>query len=323
MKTFRVLTIDGGGIRGVIPAKWLEKIESRLDKKIYESFDMVVGTSTGSILCAAVSLGKDIKQSSELYNQFGNVIFPKQEVKAKFGWFNEVRTLTEPEYPEIPLAETLQKFFAIDTKLSACKIPTVIISYDVFRRHMFLMKSYDAHTDSIPVWEACKASSSAPTYFPAHILKHSGTDRPLIDGGVFANNPTIMAVSEAIRLKNKNSIRQLQEDTRIQVVSLGTGNLQRPISIDQAVSWGSLSWIKPIIDVMYDSSSEHSHFCAHHILTDENYVRLQVDLNGVNDNMDDGSAENINELRNLADGLFDTTDGQAKLDRIVEMLTNE
>lgn len=318
MRYFRVLAIDGGGIRGVIPATWLGRIAAHLSTPIVDKIDLIVGTSTGSILASAVALGKDIAECSCLYEQFGSTIFPRRFLE-KNGWLNFGRVIG-PEYADHPLEVALQRFFSIGTTLEECKKPTVIVSYDVLRRTMFLLKSYDPSTSGIPVWEACKASSSAPTYFPAHILTHQDMERPLIDGGVFANNPSILALSEAIRLQGKTSIRDLQQDTRIVMISLGTGSLQRRISIVQAREWGAIAWLKPILDVMFDSSSEHSHFCAHHILTGENYVRVQVDLDDVNDDMDDASEENINALKNLAEAHFDSVDGQAKLDRIIGLL---
>ncbi len=320
MKRFKVLAIDGGGIRGVIPAVWLTHIASQISGRLVDKFDLIVGTSTGSILSAAVALGKNIEECSGLYDQFGPTIFPRRFLE-KNGWRN-FGSVLGPEYSDKPLESALQRFFSIGTKLVHCEKPTVIVSYDVFMRAMFLLKSYDDSTSDIPVWEACKASSSAPTYFPAHILKYQQISRPLIDGGVFANNPSILALSEAIRLQEKGSIREFQQDTRIVLISLGTGSLQRRISIQNALEWGALAWLKPILDVMSDGSSEHAHFCAHHILTDENYVRLQVDLEGVNDDMDDASAENINALRNVATGLFSSTDGEAKLERILRLLSD-
>jgi len=321
MKPFRVLSIDGGGIRGVIPATWLVHIQRKLGKPLYEYFDLIAGTSTGSILGAAVALGKDIEDCYRLYDQFGPTIFPRRFTE-KNGWTFFGRA-TGPEYFEAPLADALQRLFAIDTALNDCKRRFIAVSYDVFQRNMFLMKSYDEATSQIAVWEACKASSSAPTYFPAHILCHDGARRPLIDGGVFANNPAVLAVSEAIQIVGKQSIRDLQSEYKIVMISLGTGSMQRPVSITNATAWGAINWIKPFLDVTFDSSSELSHFCAHHLLTKVNYVRLQVDLQGVNDDMDDASEDNINALKSVASSLFVTTDGQEKLERIISLLEDE
>lgn len=320
MKKFRILAIDGGGIRGVIPAVWLAGLAKKLPDPLAGNFDLIVGTSTGSILATAIGLGKNVESCVDLYNTFGNKIFPRKFFD-KNGW-SFVSKWIEPTYSDQPLADALQRLFSIDATLAQCTRPTMIVSYDVLGRNMYLMKSYDKSTSSIPVWEACKSSSSAPTYFPAHILKHDNAQRPLIDGGVFANNPSILAISEAVRINKRESLRDFHLDGQIALVSLGTGSLQRRIHPEDARTWGPVQWVRPLLDVMFDGSSELSHFCAHHILTSKNYVRMQVDLNGVNDDMDDASTDNIEALKTVALSLLDSPEGSEKVDQIVALLTS-
>ena len=97
------------------------------------------------------------------------------------------------------------------------------------------------------MWEVCKASSAAPTYFPAHILNLGGADVPLIDGGVFANNPTAGAIAEGVRINKAlgNAGHDLDEFV---VASFGTGEATRPIEAKQALQWGALEWAVPIVD---------------------------------------------------------------------------
>jgi patatin-like phospholipase/acyl hydrolase len=185
---------------------------------------------------------------------------------------------------------------------------------------MFLLRSYEEETAAVPLWEACKASSSAPTYFPAHILEHAHAERPLIDGGVIANNPSMLAISEAIRLKDCESMREFHKQNEVVLVSLGTGSLQRKIKPTDAKSWGAIHWIRPLIDVLFDGTAELSNYCANQLVSPKNYVRLQVDLHGVNDDMDDASIENIGLLKTLASHYASSDDGKRNFEKIVSLL---
>lgn len=189
---------------------------------------MIVGTSTGAILAVAIAMGKDLDKCATLYDAFGPEIFP-QDLPQKKHWYDWKRW-AEPTYRDTPLGDALQKLFALDTTLDKCKTNTLVTAYNVFTRNLFLLKSYDSETSDIMAWEACKASCSAPTYFPAHILDHRNARKPLVDGGIFANNPALLAIAEAIKLANKDSIKELHANNdEIVLLSLGTGSLQRPI----------------------------------------------------------------------------------------------
>jgi uncharacterized protein len=302
VSSYRILSIDGGGIRGIIPAIWLSRLQKDLDKPLKEYFDLIVGTSTGAIIAASVALGKDIEQCVKLYEDHGTRIFPRRTVES-IGWGLPIKIqnlLFGPAYDEEPLGTALRELFAADTKLQAAKRRLLIPCYDAFNRQMFLMKSYEDDSSEIPVWEACKSSCSAPSYFPAHVLDHGGAKRPLVDGGVLANNPSMLAVAEALQISRKKGIRDFQKDAHFSMISLGTGNLVRKITIDEAKIWGAIQWLRPIIDVLFDASAEVAHHCARQIISPGNYERLQVELHGANDDMDDASESNVNALKALA-----------------------
>ncbi|HXA25288.1 MAG TPA: patatin-like phospholipase family protein [Acetobacteraceae bacterium] len=309
MSTFRILAIDGGGIRGVIPAIFLAKIAAHLGGGPLSShFDLIAGTSTGSLIAAAAACDENIQECVDLYRLLGPEIFPPMTVGHRERKWTDIFKLG-PSYSDKPLANALQKMFGLTRKLSDANTRLMITSYDVLNRQIYLMRSHEQATSVIPMWEACKASCSAPTYFPAHILTADGVERPLIDGGVFSNNPSTLAVSEAIRIARKDGIRDFQKENRIVLVSLGSGNLLRKISVDQARDWGPLRWIKPLIDVLLDGTAEAAHISARHIVTSANYVRWQVDLSDVNDDLDDASSENIDALQGLANAYLDCDDG--------------
>lgn len=326
MAAFRVLTIDGGGVRGLIPAIWLAHLETLTGKKTFELFDLIVGTSGGSIVGAAAALGNDVALSTRLYDEYGQDIFP--DAKTTYGplgiWGPLLKTwggLVGPAYEEAELGSALQKVFGTGTLMSQCKVRFVAPAYDTASRAVQLLKSFEgAYADS-PIWEVCKASSSAPTYFPAHEMPCDGLVRPLIDGGVFANNPSMLGVGEALSLSHADGSKVQVEDLR--VVSLGAGNMKRPITRDDAKTWGSASWIRPLLDVIFDGTSEMSHLTAKALLGQEQYVRLQVQLVNVRDDLDDASRENLDRLRVIAVDFTQSDAGKFQFEQALRLLDIE
>jgi patatin-like phospholipase/acyl hydrolase len=316
---FRILSIDGGGIRGVIPAIWLSKIQDTLEKPLSECFDLMIGTSTGSIVAAAASIDLDIKDTIDLYSEFGPKIFPA-DLMAKNKWTIIDKLLGGPVYSDVPLEDALKKLFGLGRRLGEANTRLFIPSYDVYNRSMYNFRSYVEEHTGIPIWEACKASSSAPTYFPAHVFETNFTQVPLIDGGVFANNPTLLGIAEAVEIHNKDSMAALEDDFQIVVVSLGTGNMLRRIEIEQALEWGPMNWVRPVIDVLFDGSSEVANHCARLLVSDKNYIRVQVSLHQVSDDLDDASQDNIIRLKNIATHHIEHDDGPAILARIATLL---
>ena len=168
---FRVLSIDGGGIRGIIPAHWLDRLRQRLKtNKLSEHFDLIVGTSTGSLLSAAIAFDyprgdQDIRLSS-IYKKNGKRIFEKRDVSEYLWNFPYL----SPQYDADDLGACLREVFSEGAFLSDSPSKLCITSYDVFSRNPYIMRSYSESGASIKLWEACKASCSAPTYFfrPSH-----------------------------------------------------------------------------------------------------------------------------------------------------------
>ena len=207
--------------------------------------------------------------------------------------------------------------------LKQLKVDCLIVTYDALNRRPRLLRSWDEIDSNIAVWEACKASCSAPTYFPAHIVNFDGVPCPLIDGGVVANNPSSLALAHAIKKQRKGDLTAFEASNEVVVISLGTGNLTRPIKIEEARQWGTAQWALPILDVVFDGTSSADELVCEAILNDDSYVRLQVDLRAASDDMDDASEDNINEL--LADAMryIADNDGKRNFDRIVELLGHE
>ncbi|NEP76766.1 MAG: patatin-like phospholipase family protein, partial [Okeania sp. SIO3B3] len=126
------------------------------------------------------------------------------------------------------------------------------------------------------LWEICISSSSAPTYFPAYEFKNGDLSLPHIDGGIAANNPTLAAISYAIKLGHK------LED--ISIISIGTGETSQPYSYKQIVEWGLAEWAIKLIDILMNSQSSANSLVAEQIMSTKNpegYLRLQFELNNI------------------------------------------
>ena len=320
---FKVLSIDGGGIRGIIPAKILAEIERRTKKQIFELFDLIAGTSTGGILALGLTMPKqknspEAKYTGEelikLYRENGERIFyePLQER------FTDVDDLVRPKYSSDGRDEVLTKYFG-DTPIDQALREVFITSYDIELRApvFFTSKPGKQVTDSLVFRKICTgftmkqaamATSAAPTYFePYQVPSAHRTERgfySLVDGGVFANNPASLALMEAIiDSKKAGTPLRLEE---ILVVSLGTGSLTRRYPYEEAKNWGLLGWVQPLLNITLDGSSESVAVQLEQLLPKAEkqppqYYRFQQFLNAANDNMDDASKENIKKLEQLAD----------------------
>ena len=304
----RVLSIDGGGIRGVIPAAVLVEIEGRTGRTVSELFDLVAGTSTGGIIALALTApgehGAPRWRASdllELYRREGEHIFSRsvwQRITSAEGVLDE-------KYPADGLEAALAKYFG-DARLRDALTPVLVTAYELERRKPFFFRSRRAAVDPVydfPMREAARATSAAPTYFePPQLVNEADGERyALVDGGVFANNPSMCAYAEI-----------LSEDRRadVLVVSLGTGQLNRPIHYADAKDWGLLGWARQIFKVVLDGVSDTTDYELEQLLGPERHARLQIELIGASDDLDDASPQNIANLETKARELIAANDAQ-------------
>ncbi|MFB2922712.1 CBASS cGAMP-activated phospholipase [Aerosakkonema funiforme] len=300
---FRILSLDGGGIRGVIPTVILEEVEKLIDRPLNQYFDLIAGTSTGSILAAAIATGRRSREILELYRQKGKTIFPytsrwspqRLKLLLEYGF-------SAPKFSDRGLINALKEQFG-NIKLSDIDTsPRLLITaYDTIDRETIVFKSWQKYKPWIdaPLWELCVSSSAAPTYFPAHLLKTQDKDYSLIDGGVGANNPTACAVAEALRLDNP--VRE------ISVLSIGTGNSTNSIPFAQVRAWGVGNWIwgGRLIEVLFDASSDINDYITRQVMSppeledraSNRYLRLQPTIK--KDMIDDATDKNIARLIEL------------------------
>lgn len=303
----RVLSIDGGGIRGIIPATVIAALEQRTGKPASELFDLIAGTSTGGILALALTApGPDggprwnATAIVDLYLTEGPKIFSRSLGKR----ITSIEGLIDERYPSDNLRAVLERYLGGAT-IDQARTPMLVTSYDLVARKPRFFKSWRSEDVGVPMPLAAEATSAAPTYFEPVVVDGA----PLIDGGVFAGNPATCAYAEARRLH--------PDDGDVLVVSLGTGSQTRPITYAQAKDWGVLEWARPIIDVVFDGSSDAVDYQLDQLLGDR-HVRLQATLTDAKDDMDDASAHNLRALTETARRLVD--DNAARLDALAAEL---
>lgn len=294
--TFKILSLDGGGIRGVLSARILKPIETKIKEKtgqeLHEYFDLVAGTSTGSIMAAGIACGKTADELINLYKNEGENIFVKSiRRRRKWRWLSRLTggyVLYPHEHKEQGLAKVLEKQLQGKTIADISSIHLLIPAYDVLSRNTTWFANDDPkewyYKNKLPLWQICTASASAPTYFPPYPIPYNSESQeylPHIDGGVSANNPELVAIAHALSMTTKNNQPTPKIDD-IAVLSIGTGRATRPYEYDEIKKWGLLNWVQNITNIFMDPSSENSGYISKRVFSgikNPNYLRLNFNLN--------------------------------------------
>lgn len=332
---FRVLSIDGGGIRGIIPSKVLAGLERELHhaepgKKLYEHFDLICGTSTGAILAIAIALGIPASDLVDFYKNNATSIFPR--------WYYKVlprstRAIFTSIYSNKQLRRKLEQIYKSanggnppllkDLKTRVC-IPT----FNGNDGQINVLKT--PHLDEykrdfmLPAHDVALSSASAPVYFPPHTFRFSneygnGVNINMIDGGVFANNPAMIGLLEATE---KLGVPV----ERISLLSLGTGKGKHIIK----TGWKPKDiwyWLLPkprLLDIVLDSQAQITEQYIQFTLRVAvksgktfDYLRIQYDLGGDIIDLNASSKKDIQRLEAIGDELT-----KNKINEIVNFLTN-
>jgi len=255
---FQILALDGGGIKGMFSAAVLAHLEIDLKTTVTDHFDLIVGTSTGGIIAMALGAGLSPKEIVEFYVNKGPSIFPNG--------LASVRHYFRRKHSPTPLQNALRSCFG-DKLLADSSKRLVIPSYNLGEDDIYLFKTPHHERFNrdhvVPLWKVGMATSAAPTYFPAF----KGVDRiRLVDGGVWANNPVMIGIIEAI------SILEIPA-AAIKVFSLGTTDEvhSQPKSLDKGGLW---QWKKAAVDVILRGQSIGATTQAQHMLGAENVFRF-------------------------------------------------
>ena len=233
-QTFNILSIDGGGIRGVYPAHILHCIEERLQIILNASFDMIAGTSTGSIIAAGIATGIPSAEFVNLYKSHGAEIFKRKKF---FFPGKKLKSMCQPMFGSMYDSQYLEKILSEvfrNLPLGEIKKPLLLPATDIANGCVHVLKSgYSkdfTRDQNVLVKDAVLASCSAPIYFDPHKLDHY----LLADGGLWANNPSLAAVIDAQR---RLGISQ----SNIRVLSIGTGHSKTMYGTNRSRKWGLIN----------------------------------------------------------------------------------
>jgi uncharacterized protein len=293
----RVLSIDGGGIRGIIPALVLAELEGRAGRRTFELFDLIAGTSTGGILACALCAPDSLPAAElvGLYGQRGPDIFDR----SLFQRIHSAEGLLDEKYDGAALDRVLEHYLS-NKRLSEARPDLIVPAYDTAGPGPYFFKTRKAReseADDFPLSTVARATSAAPTYFEAL----PAGKRSLVDGGVFAVNPAMCALAEVLRFT---------PGAEVYVLSLGTGQRTERRDWDQIKDWGVVEWARPLLDVVFDGSSDAVDYQLTQALPEGRYWRLQTELKGASDDLDDASEQNLRALRERAVELIQASDAQ-------------
>lgn len=309
MSSVRVLSIDGGGIKGIITAKILVQLEDLLKKyshnpyaKIADYFDLIAGTSTGAILAALYlcpghleTARYSAREILDFYLRFGKEIFKRRPLYPLYG----------SKYTNQPLRKLLQSYLG-NLMISDLSKPCLLTSYDMTQRKSIFFNSLSSKKDparDYPVSEAVLASASAPTYFPPSCLyKNKCCSSGLIDGGVFANNPSMCALIEALKLTSFKNMEDLL------LLSAGNAKETHSYTYESALHWGVFQWAIPIFNILADSGEQTISYQMDKLFESlhlsEQYLRVQYQTAKKVPAMDDVSESSIKSLLSMGDQLI-------------------
>lgn len=336
-RVFTVLVIDGGGVRGIVPARILEAIEQRTGKPIAEMFDMVGGVSTGAIVAAGLTVPDDkdptkpkytAENIKDLYFKQAPKIFPAMKFKA-------IRQFSSSAaYDPRPIEETLNTYFG-ETRISDSLTHLMIPATDIKNFRPAWITSFKGQKDITPEgWssmkmrDAIRAATTAPTYFPAKYVETTpNQDVPgvqhrhvLIDGGFFSGNAMRRMLTQARKLA--------PPDAEIVVLHVGTGMIGNTLSPDEWNRLGPLGMISKnkgsilmslainigILDMAQDLRDE----LGERFVSLNGNIDFEDTRNHPSTDMDDASIENMTLLENFADRIV--SENAAEFDRICKML---
>lgn len=292
-KQYNLLSVDGGGVRCIMPLLILEEITERTQRAVHEIFDGFAGTSAGALILNALLLPGEDKEArftpTTLLKKL-ETEFPKIFEES---WWEEIESvggLLGPKYTGDYLKQLIDEITG-DALYKDQLRDIIVPSYNItkpkpkfFTREKELSK---VNKTALKVSEVVLATSAAPTYFPPYEL-----DKNLyVDGGVFANNPTVWGYSEMARQKHINV-------NQIHVLSLSTGSSHIPIEWMRVCEQGSLGWAPKILTTLFSAMVAGMHDLMQRFLT-HRYHRIDIEIEASHTKLDDASKENLIYLRTV------------------------
>lgn len=312
-KPIRVLSWDGGGIRGLFSLYVAREVEKKMGgNKLVDQADWLAGTSTGGIIALALAHGAPLDKVIDLYKNNGDKIF-KKEGLSPWRWF---KSLFVETYSERGILQQLHEIMGEETILNDLQKGVVVTSYDLEGGDTkvpgpYVFNSKKEEFATVKLWEAGRATSAAPTYFEPY---YGIEGRSLIDGGVILNHPGDVALDEITSLFSYDE----RDDVLscINMLSFGTGVFDIPMTRNESKNMGKLDWAGPISGVMMRGVSQVTDKSLRNSLG-QHYVRLNTKLEQ-SIPLDGVSLEEIAELERVA--LQYVKDNPKQIDRAARLM---
>ncbi|MGK7890845.1 MAG: patatin-like phospholipase family protein [Leptolyngbyaceae cyanobacterium] len=318
---FKILSLDGGGFRGVISCQLLKLVEEVLEEKqkgsLHDYFDLIAGTSTGSLLAAGVALKKNADDLLKVYEFQGTDIFPAGiRNRRKWQWLSQAFGASytlyphgepndDPEQQKTGLSTVIRDSFGDATIASIGEEITVnnrliekpillVMAYDTLSRNTTFFASNNPEKnprwyDDLPIWKLCTASASAPTFFPPYDLPYY-QEGETIPADVRDRKQVLPHIDGGVSANNPTLaavshalLTAESEIDNIFVLSIGTGKVTKPYTYNEVKNWGLLSWIANLPNIFLDPASEIGNAISSQILNtnsaNQRHLRLDFQLN--------------------------------------------
>ncbi|KAG6624696.1 patatin-like protein 2 [Carya illinoinensis] len=345
-----VLSIDGGGIRGLIPGTILDFLESELQKldgedaRIADYFDVIAGTSTGGLVTAMLTAPNEKKRpvfaAKDIKNFYLNhcpKIFPQNNCPLFPLTTKILKALSGPKYDGKYLHNLVREKLG-STRMHQTLTNVVIPTFDLKRLQPTIFSSYEVKKNpslNALLSDVCIATSAAPTYLPPYYFETKDPEENvrefnLTDGGVAANNPALLAIGEVTKeiLRGSPDFFPIKpmDYGRFLVISLGTGSRkdEEKYKARDAAKWGILDWLTrggstPIIDVFSQASADmvdvHLSEVFQALHSEQSYLRIQEDtLSGVVSSVDVATTKNLDDLVKVGEELLKKRVSRVNLD---------
>ena len=306
-----ILSIDGGGVHGLLSATVLTHIEQVLLSQgelaqggLARNFDLIVGTSSGALIALGLAAGNSAQTMVGVYQSQAKDIFSGSWLGK---WINPFIGNKGATYKPDGLEWVLQGMLTDRTfgqlgcsaedgqRIKGDPPFLKCTAFDAKQATPRFFKSWKPAHQNLLAWQVARASSAAPTYFPPMTMTINTNDpsdpsppATLIDGGLFANNPAMSAWAEA---------QKLWPDDDIFILSIGSGERQEKYDANDKPFWNKLNLIKPTFNAMFDGQSDAVDYQLSKLYGDSNkYLRLQTDLQHADDALDNATTDNLNAL---------------------------
>ena len=277
----KVLSLDGGGVRALAAVIFLKQLEKETGRSVFDTFDFFMGVSAGGLNALHFTINKTSAEKLEDFWTNDNLAMSMQ----KSFWGQAIFLNSKPKYNNKSRIALLRNYF--ENKLIAhSDKPISVLAYDVEKRKPRLISSYD--DSNISVISAINATSAAPLYYPTVKIEDGSW---LIDGGVVANNPSLIGYNEA---------RNYFKTSNIKVFSIGTGINSKGLDGKSSAEWGPIGWLRnDILGIL--SETQYDHETLSDLLRDD-YFRVNSSMKEINFSIDDYSNENLEKIKKM--GMF-------------------